>query len=210
MENSIPIEAVRMVQSRMQSIEARMGQVMERRKTSGFKDVLFQTVHQFREELEKPLQQATQKVGTVSQNITEKITEGIKDIPDFDHILSLVDSLSQKIGVDPDLVKAMIKVESNFDPQATSPAGAMGLMQLMPATANALGVDQPYDIEQNLTGGIKLIKSLTESFDGDLSLALAAYNAGGPRVREYGGIPPIEETQNYVKKVLSLYDPHLG
>ena len=109
---------------------------------------------------------------------------------------------SQKYGVDVELLKAMAKAESNFNPNATRKSGAMGIMQLMPATAKGLGVQDAYDPEQNIMGGAKYIASLLEQYDGNVSYALAAYNAGSGNVAKYGGIPPFEETQNYVAKIL--------
>ncbi len=105
-------------------------------------------------------------------------------------------------GVDESLLKAMAKAESEFDPDATSKSGAMGIMQLMPATAKSLGVTDAYDPEQNIMGGAKYIASLLDKYDGNVSYALAAYNAGSGNVDKYGGIPPFEETQNYVTKIL--------
>ena len=99
----------------------------------------------------------------------------------------------------------MAKAESDFDPNATSKSGAMGIMQLMPATAKGLGVTDAYDPEQNIMGGAKYIASLLDKYDGNVSYALAAYNAGSGNVKKYGGVPPFEETQNYVKKVTQYY-----
>lgn len=106
-------------------------------------------------------------------------------------------------GVSVDLLKAVAKAESNFNPSAVSHAGAIGVMQLMPATASSLGVADPFDARQNIMGGAKYLKSNLEKYGGDVSLALAAYNAGPGSVAKYGGIPPYAETQNYVKKVTS-------
>ncbi|HEU6438692.1 MAG TPA: lytic transglycosylase domain-containing protein [Nitratidesulfovibrio sp.] len=107
-------------------------------------------------------------------------------------------------GVDPRLVEAVIAVESNYDPTAVSPAGAQGLMQIMPGTQRDLGVSAPFDADANVEGGVRYLKSLMDRF-GDLPLALAAYNAGPERVARHGGIPPIPETQQYVSKVMDTY-----
>ncbi len=110
-------------------------------------------------------------------------------------------------GIDPRLIKAIIKVESNFNPRAVSPKGAMGLMQLMPETARRNGVGDPYNPAENIRGGVKYFKKLTRMFKGDLRLALAGYNAGEDAVVEYGyRIPPYQETINYVDKVLAHYN----
>ena len=107
--------------------------------------------------------------------------------------------------VDPRLVRAVIRVESGGDPSAVSTAGAMGLMQLMPGTASAYGVLNPWDPEQNVAGGTKHLSDLLREYNGDISLALAAYNAGAGAVARYKGIPPYAETSAYVTDVLTLY-----
>jgi soluble lytic murein transglycosylase-like protein len=117
----------------------------------------------------------------------------------------LVNTNAGTFGVDPALVKAIIANESAFDPNATSKTGAQGLMQLEPDTAAGLGVSDAYDPAQNITGGTRYIRSLLDRFHGDLSLAVAAYNAGPGAVEKYGGIPPYAETQNYVQNVLESY-----
>lgn len=113
---------------------------------------------------------------------------------------------SERYGVDPFLVKAVIKVESNFNPQAVSPKRAMGMMQLIPETASIYGVNDPFDPEDNIDGGVRHLRDLIEYFQGDLELVLSAYNAGKEAVIKYGyDIPPYPETEAYVEKVLAYY-----
>lgn len=110
--------------------------------------------------------------------------------------------------MDPALVKAVIKIESDFNPEAISAAGAMGLMQLMPATATTLDVRDPFNPQENIAGGVKHLKGLLDRFDGNLTLALAAYHAGETKVRRYGHIPPIKQTHRYIQKVMAAYQTY--
>ena len=119
-------------------------------------------------------------------------------------------SASRQYRVDPNLVKAVIKVESDFDPRAVSDAGAMGLMQLMPATASTLDVQNPFNPSENISGGVKHLSYLLTRFNGDLTLALAAYHAGEKTVNQYGQVPPIEKTHRYIQKVLAAYKTYRG
>lgn len=118
---------------------------------------------------------------------------------------ALIEEAAQRHGVDPGLVKSVIKVESNFDPTAVSQAGAKGLMQLMDGTAAELGVSNSFDVTQNIDGGVAYLAKQLRRFQGDERLALAAYNAGAGAVQRYGGVPPFAETQAYVQRVLSYY-----
>lgn len=114
----------------------------------------------------------------------------------------IFEEAAAKYGVNVDLLKAIGKAESGFNASAVSSAGAVGVMQLMPGTAQSLGVNNPYNARENIMGGAKYISQLLDKYGGNTKLALAAYNAGPGNVDKYGGIPPFEETQNYVKRVM--------
>jgi hypothetical protein len=116
-----------------------------------------------------------------------------------------IDAAAARHNVDPSLVRAVVKVESNFNPQAVSRKGAVGLMQLMPSTARQLNVADPYDPKQNIDGGVRHLKQLLENFNGNVPLSLAAYNAGEGAVSRSNGIPQYRETQNYVRQITNLY-----
>jgi soluble lytic murein transglycosylase-like protein len=119
-----------------------------------------------------------------------------------------IDAAAQKYGLDPALLRGLIRQESNFDPNAGSPAGAQGLTQLMPGTAAALGVTNPNDPAQNIDAGARYLRQQLDAFGGDVSKALAAYNAGPGAVQRYGGVPPYAETQNYVRQVQAYADQY--
>jgi soluble lytic murein transglycosylase-like protein len=130
-------------------------------------------------------------IGSVAEKISYK--------GDFNKI---IDYAAKKYNISSSIIKAVIKAESDFNPSVVSTAGAMGLMQLMPGTARSLGVNDAFDPVENIEGGVKYLKEMLEKFGGNLELALAAYNAGPGNVVKYGGIPPFDETQNYVKKIM--------
>lgn len=121
------------------------------------------------------------------------------------NIDNIINQASQQYGIPAKLIKAVIQQESGFNANAKSMAGASGLMQLMPGTAKSLGVTDVFDPEQNVLAGSKYLKQLLDKYDGKIELALAAYNAGSANVDKYGGIPPFDETSNYVRNVSNLY-----
>jgi hypothetical protein len=129
------------------------------------------------------------------------------DVPGGGDVRELARAAAVRHGLPPQLVLAVVGVESGFRSEAVSPKGAQGLMQLMPGTSRELGVEDPLDPEQNLDGGVRHLGALLTLYDGDLTRALAAYNAGPGAVARHGGVPPYRETRAYVRKVLARYQP---
>lgn len=149
---------------------------------------------------------STTNTVTNTTKSTEKTQSNFKSyLGESQELDTIFQKAADTYGVDVNLLKSIAKTESNFTTDATSSAGAMGIMQLMPNTAKALGVSNPYDAEESIMGGAKYISQMLKKYDGDVKLALASYNAGPGNVAKYGGIPPFKETQNYVTKVMSAY-----
>jgi hypothetical protein len=128
-------------------------------------------------------------------------------VPDLAPFGREIREAAERYGVEEALIKAVIRVESAFNSRAVSPKGARGLMQLMPGTASMLGVRDSFDPRQNIDGGVRHLRGLIDRFGSDLKLALAAYNAGEQAVLNHGGIPPYQETRDYVTKILGLFTP---
>ncbi len=165
------------------------------RLNKNFKDILLEEV-----EKNNNLELTQQKDNNSLVNTAKSNSINSKN----EEIYSLVEELAKKYNISTDLIHAVIKAESNYNVNALSPKGAMGLMQLMPSTAIELGVKNPWDIKENLEGGIKYLSSLLMKYKGDLKLALAAYNAGPANVDSFSGVPPFQETNFYINKVLKL------
>jgi soluble lytic murein transglycosylase-like protein len=139
-------------------------------------------------------------------NTSQQVSSFVRGKPfTQQEIEAAIDQAASRHNVDPSLVRAVIKVESNFNPNAVSRTGAMGLMQLMPQTARSLNVVNPFDPQQNVDAGVRHLKRLMESYGGDVKLTLAAYNAGAGAVARSAGIPHFRETRNYVKRITQLY-----
>jgi len=145
----------------------------------------------------------TNKFSNVLAGVEANDSTGKKNFA-VDDISKMIQFTAEKYGVDPKLAMAVAKVESNLSPDVVSSAGAVGVMQLMPETAQGLGVRNSKDPRENIDGGVRYLKQLISTFDGDVTKAVAAYNAGPQAVKNYNGIPPFSETKAYVAKVMAL------
>lgn len=201
----IDLTGVRQVQARIAQLQERFGMPLQI-PGADFSKTLEKEMQKKSgtEAVRQPaqVQEAAKAAGTVPVDTASRVLE---NMPLADQSLSsLIDAAAHKYQVDPKLVAAVAEVESNGSQSAVSSAGAIGVMQLMPDTAASLGVD-PYDKQQNIEGGAKYLRQMLDTFGGDVKKAVAAYNAGPGAVRDYGGVPPYRETQNYVSKVLDIY-----
>ena len=151
------------------------------------------------------VQKLTTEHPTQSRNLTNTpvVTPVSQNFNGEKSLNGLIGAMGQKYGVDPNLIREVVNAESGFDSHAVSPAGAEGLMQLMPGTASGYGVIDSFDSAQNLEGGTHFLKDLLDRFEGNIPLALAAYNAGPGAVEKYQGVPPYKETQAYVQKIMA-------
>ncbi|WP_369900226.1 lytic transglycosylase domain-containing protein [Bacillus manliponensis] len=147
---------------------------------------------------------SSESIGSDKWGLTEKYNiQPVRSANEGKYV-DIIERMSEKHGVPKALIQKMIEVESNFNPKVVSHAGAMGLMQLMPANVKEQGVKDPFSPADNIEGGVKEIAGYLKKYNGDLVLSLAAYNAGPGNVKKYGGVPPFKETENYIKKILNI------
>ncbi len=175
-------------------------------------EVTLQRVSQIEQQLHSIRQRTTapdSKMGAFQGVLKEVQTETPSGLPSTSRseIESLIQKIGSKEGVDPNLVRAVVQTESGFNAKAVSPVGAQGLMQLMPSTARGLGVSNSFNPAENIQGGTRYLKGQISKYQS-LPKALAAYNAGPGAVDKYGGVPPYQETKNYVSKVMGLYQQY--
>jgi soluble lytic murein transglycosylase-like protein len=159
--------------------------------------------HRPMDPLMDPMEDVSSDLGTPEELLDDSAAVD-EEVDPREALEPIIQEAAALHGVDPDLVRAVIQTESRFDPQARSGAGASGLMQLMPRTAKAVGIEDPFDPRQNIFGGVKYLSQMMERYNGNTALALAAYNAGPGNVRRHRGVPPFRETRGYVTKIAKL------
>ncbi len=212
--NVDPLKTIMQIQS-LRNFSATASKEMNAPSSSSFADMfeqLLSTSAQGKEEEPSPSLPLSLSLGTSFALPPSSILQAedvsaipVKKLPSKTEIEDIVAEAADKYGVDPKLIKSVIMHESSFNANAKSYVGAMGLMQLMPSTARALGVSDAYDPRDNVLGGTKYLKQMLEKYDGNVQFALAAYNAGPGNVDKYGGIPPFKETKSYVQKIMNTY-----
>ncbi len=193
------------IQSMMKSVQAPMlkrFQQMQELKAGKFKETMNNSINKQSNISENQNLTKAENTNSIERLKNTIPTNHFSSNQDFSPIIK---EASEKFGVPQSLIKAVIQQESSYNPRAVSWAGAKGLMQLMPQTANAYGVKDIFDPKQNVFAGTKHLRDLLEYFNGDLKLTLASYNAGIKRVLQSGGVPNINETQNYVRNVIGIY-----
>lgn len=181
-------------QTRVQEIQARIRELSARKDQPAFPDP---------NPVPPPLAGTIGRPGEIAP--ANPFAFGLNSTQSTGDLQAMAAQAAQNAGIDPTLFQALVQAESGFNPAAVSHAGAQGLTQLMPSTARMLGVENPLDPAQNLAGGAKYLSQMLREFNGDVKLALAAYNAGPGAVRRYNGIPPFQETQNYVEKITNSW-----
>ena len=194
------LSAIRQIQARIAEIEGQFSLPAQQMPGMEFAAKLQQ-------EMDKNVVSAAGKAHSVqSAQSATAVQQAEKSRSDVSNpeLSRTIHAAAAKYAVDPKLISAVAEVESGGNQSAVSPAGAVGVMQLMPETAAGLGVN-PYDMKSNVEGGAKYLREMLDTFDGDVKKAVAAYNAGPNAVKAYGGVPPYAETQNYVNNVLDIY-----
>jgi hypothetical protein len=201
---------------RHSSAGVRPGQVERRRSNrrhiagAGLLAALAMGGVRYQQQRMEPMEDVSQDLGTPEEllledeDLTGDDAASNEDMDAREALEPIIQEAAALHGVDADLVKAVIQTESRFDPRAQSGAGARGLMQLMPRTAKAVGIEDPFNPRENIFGGVKYLSQMMERYNGNTALALAAYNAGPGNVRRYRGVPPFRETRGYVSKIAKL------
>lgn len=202
----VNMENIANIKNRIADIQARFG-IPQQLPGADFGAMLQKEMQRAKESEKVSAEKSAEAAGSLQdphQTAAQMMLPSTDGTVSSQSFANMVAEAARKYEVDPKLLSAVAEAESGGDQSAVSPAGAVGVMQLMPDTAASLGVD-PYDEKQNIEGGAKYLRQMLDSFGGDVRKAVAAYNAGPQAVHDYGGVPPYRETQSYVNRVLDLY-----